>query len=514
MLNLEEDILEELPYEEPSEDIDAIRVELREYAQRSTYFMGKAIIGFKDIVPNTHGPMCKFIESPSIRKLGLAPRDHLKTSVWTIADSVRRIAANPSIRILLANETSTNASHFLRKIQSVFERNVLFRWLFPELIPDFTKRPKWNETEMCVPRPTDYPESTIEVIGVGGAVVSRHYDLIKCDDLVGKEASESDEVMRKTIDWYQYCESLLNHPVDSEIQNYGTRWSYADLHSWIEKNEPGVEVFHRTCYLDEKGTPTTDPIASFWPERFTLDALHRIRRKMGAFKFSCQYLNDPKDPDANSFNPEWLRYYRLEGPLCLLESGTQVRHEGLRKQIRVDPAVSEDDSACEWAIVVDGVDSENRKFLLETWADHVNALQAFEKIFELAAYWNADRVGIEDVAAQRHLIAWFEQEMTRRGVWYEVVRLRPDNKKSKKSRIRATQPYFERGEIFIQKSHEKFISQYEEFPTGKLVDLLDCFSYGPDMWELPEIEGSDEMLEGAEAFRDVTFMGRNSTTGY
>jgi hypothetical protein len=77
-----------------------------------------------------HGSMATWIRNPSRRKLGLAPRDHLKTSVWTIADTVGRIAINPNIRILIINETASNAQNFLTRIKAVFERNAIFRWVF------------------------------------------------------------------------------------------------------------------------------------------------------------------------------------------------------------------------------------------------------------------------------------------------------------------------------------------------------------------------------------------------
>jgi len=128
--------------------------------------MGKAIVGFEDLVPGIHGDMCRWIERPTRRKLGLVPRDHLKTSIWTIADTIRRIAVDPNVRMLIGNETATNAAHFLRRIQAVFERASLFRWLFPEIIPEQGKT-KWSETEMLVNRSHDYPESTVEAMGVG-----------------------------------------------------------------------------------------------------------------------------------------------------------------------------------------------------------------------------------------------------------------------------------------------------------------------------------------------------------
>ena len=210
---------------------DRLREDMRAKAKRSTYVMA-GVIGFHDITALLHLQMCNWIDGPGRRKLGLVPRDHLKTSVWTIANTIRTITCNPNERILLGNETATNAEHFLRRIKAVFEKNTLYQGLFPELIPDFSKLEKWSEREMIIPRDEDFPEATVETIGVGGAVVSRHYTRIKLDDLVGKEASESADVMKKTVDWYQYCESLLVNPMDT-IEVFGTRWSYNDLYSWI-----------------------------------------------------------------------------------------------------------------------------------------------------------------------------------------------------------------------------------------------------------------------------------------
>src|SRR5574342_451674 len=490
-------------------DSEEVRQALRAKAKTSTFFMAKAVIGFKDITLHTHGPMCKFIDGPERRKLGLAPRDHLKTSVWTIANSLVRVVRNPNIRILLGNETATNASHFLRRIQAVFERNQIFRWLFPELIPDFNARgTKWSETEMCINRTEDYPESTIEAIGVGGAVVSRHYDLIKLDDLVGKEASESEQVMLKTIDWYIYVESLLNDPVYSEIENYGTRWGYNDLHRWAQENEdPAITAtFFRSCYNDD-GSP-------LWPERFPLEALQRLRRKLGSFKFSCQYLNDPKDPDTNSFDRRWLRFFRLSGYKCLIDGDPSIDWLGMHRTLRIDPAISDDDQACDSAIVVDGVDRFNRKFLLEVWNGHVQPSELIAKTFELAEHWPVDAIGVESVAFSKVFKFLFEEHMVRNGIDYPIAELRPDTKKSKKARIRGIQPMFERGEVYVQNTQDSFLQQYEEFPTGRLMDVLDAFAYGPQMWELPE-EQVDEAREETKSWnRQEFFEGRNESTGY
>src|SRR5690606_41302903 len=93
----------------------------RQKALNSTYFMGKAVIGFKDLDPDLHWTMAQWIDNGAKRKLGLAPRDHLKTSVWTISNCVKRIANWPEIRILIINEVATNAQHMHIRIRKGWE---------------------------------------------------------------------------------------------------------------------------------------------------------------------------------------------------------------------------------------------------------------------------------------------------------------------------------------------------------------------------------------------------------
>src|SRR5215467_7470164 len=450
-------------------DEEEIRHSLRERAKRSTYFFAKAILGFADLTVNTHGPICRTLDSPSKRKLIVMPRDHLKTSIATIADTIRRITVNPNIRILFGNETATNASHFLRRIASVFDRNARFRWLFPELIEDPTKRSKWNENEILVPRTEDHPESTVEAIGVGGAVVSRHFDLIKLDDLVGKEASESDEIMRKTLDWYDYCESLLNHPVESEIHVVGTRWTHADLIAKVLATES--EYFDQviTSAILPDGTP-------LWPERFTLEVLARIRAKIGTWKFSCQYLNSPHDPEATSFSSSWIKYYQIQGDSVIGSDGATANIQQMRRYLTVDPAISDKDQACNSAFTVTAVDHINRKWLLEVTAKRLQPMRLMDEIFRLQDKWDLEATGIEGVSFQKALKFWLAQEMERRGKFINITELKTDTHQRKGSRIRGLQPFFEGGEIYVQKptasdGFRQFHEEYNAFPVGALVDV-------------------------------------------
>jgi len=493
-----------------SQRSEEVRLNLRMQAQRSTFFMAKGIVGFHDLTPTLHGVMCNWIESPTTRKLGLVPRDHLKTSVWTIADTVRLIAANPNVRLLIANETATNASHFLRRIQAVFERATLFRWLFPELIPDIGKT-KWSESEMLVPRTKDYPEATVEIMGVGGAVVSRHYNMIKLDDLVGKEASESVDVMKKTIDWYLYCESLLEKPIDP-IETYGTRWTHKDLYAWIMEHERDIDIFHRKAVYKDGTT--------LWPERFPLNELLRIKHKIGNFKFSCQYQNEPFDPESLTFDPGWLRYYELEGWEADGEGTVTLRIVGQPKPskvvpvILVDPAISEKNYAARSAVVCAGLDEVERVMVLESWADRCQPLKMIDKIFEMAARWDPMCVVVEGVAYQRALKGFIEAECMRRGKWLNVREVRPGSKEGKETRIRGLQPYAERGRLWIRRSTSQvMVEEFEAFPLGDTVDVLDALSYGPQVWVTPETDAVNRRDQQDDE-EQPRYEGVSLATGY
>jgi len=474
--------------------------------------MAKAIVGFKDLTPGLHAQMCKWIESPPRRKLGLVPRDHLKTSVWTIPDTVRLIAADSNIRLLIANETATNASHFLRRIQAVFERSMLFRWLFPELIPDIG-RTKWSESEMLVPRTKDYPEATVEVMGVGGAVVSRHYKRIKLDDLVGKEASESVEVMKKTIDWYLYCESLLEEPTDP-IELYGTRWTHKDVYAWAMDHEAGIDIFHRRAVRRDGST--------IWPERFPLNELERIRNKIGPFKFSCQYQNEPYDPENMTFDPGWLRFFEVEGWEFDEDSGAvNLRIVGQPKPSRVvpiiliDPAISEKNYAARSAVVCAGLDEVERVLCLESWAERCQPLKMIEKIFEMAERWNPMAVVVEGVAYQRALKGFIEAECLRRGRWLNVREVRPGSREGKESRIRGLQPYAERGRLWLRRStNQVMLEEFESFPLGDTVDVLDALSYGPQVWISPDAAERERPGFFDLDDQQPKFEGASNYTGY
>ena len=169
--------------------IDALSEEdklqlFRELGKRDLFFLAEYVLGYSGLNRHLHGEMCDFVSDEDIkRKMILIPRGHLKSTLGTIAYTIWKIINNPEGRFLIANATQTNAAAFMREIKGHFESNETFRQLYPEVIPKDLKKTKWNETEMQVPREKNLKEPTITAMGVGGNLVSAHYDEIICDHL-------------------------------------------------------------------------------------------------------------------------------------------------------------------------------------------------------------------------------------------------------------------------------------------------------------------------------------------
>lgn len=303
--------------------------EFRQHAERSLFAFARGVLGLNRLNDTLHWDVCKLLTHvPPYRKLVLLPRDHLKTSIVSRAMPIH-ILIQPresnlyrfnidggSTRILLSNETATNAEHFLRWIEARFETNRLLRALWPHRCWENAQRqsPKWSAQEMTIPREDDYPEASIETIGVGGAITSRHYDVLIKDDLISIEAANSPLVMQDTIQWHIASRALMDDPDKSLEFIVGTRWAAMDLYSFIlnggalgaSEYEPdhSVEVYHRAAIED--GEP-------IFPQMFSLETLLRLQKENGPALFSLLYMNNAANPELTDFDMGEVRRFEAQG---------------------------------------------------------------------------------------------------------------------------------------------------------------------------------------------------------
>lgn len=291
--------------------------EFRRTAERNLYVFCKGVLGLDRLNATFHRGICDWLQRiPPRRKMLLAPRDHLKTSIGARALPIHILIQPPSTnvyfpgrdgrntRIVLMGETVSLASKQLGWIEAKFEKNRVLRALWPHCCWDNVRRDtkRWNTEAALLPRPLDFPEASIEVTGVDAAITGAHYDVFLKDDLTTFAAANSQVVAQAAIQWHEATRDLADdHSAMLEFI-FATRWSVHDLPGHIIDTDPTVEVMVRQ--LREGGR-------FVFPEMFNEAIEDGLRRNRGTL-FPLLYYNDATDPALTDFNLADVRGCRVD----------------------------------------------------------------------------------------------------------------------------------------------------------------------------------------------------------
>ncbi len=418
-----------------------------------------------------HKEMSDFVMKPNQKKLMLLPRGHLKSTMITVGYSLLRIAENPEVRILIANATYDMATSFLGQIKKHMQVNETFRDYYGDMT---TNAEKWSENMVTVPKRkafTPKKEATITAYGVGGNLVSQHYDLIIMDDIVNRDFVTTPEQIQKTILFYKDALDLLEP--NGKIIIIGTRWADADLYGWImdktspEKNYEKFDVMVKQAY--QGNMETGENFQALFPQKFTREVLMDLKQSKGPIEFSAQYMNEPLPQESAKFKVDWFKR--------VYEDELKVRN--LNIFTMVDPAIGQLKTSDKTAIVTIAVDEYNNWFVVNIIWDHMLPNQIIDAIFSNWEYHHPNKIGIELVAFQRSLQYALNDEMRRRNIFLPIVELKAD--RSKGERIEGLIPRYANGTIYHLEQCP-FIQALEDelmrYPVGKHDDIIDALAYG------------------------------------
>ena len=281
----------------------------RAEADKSLYFFNKAILGYPDLTPTLHKPLCDFLQHsiPDRGRGVLMPRKFFK-STNVKGMTLWRLRNNTNLRFLFVGENSLVGGKNLSDIRWHLQNNRLLRALYPNMIP--AEGAKWTESEILLPRTKTFDEPTITTIGIGAKHTGFHYDIIVYDDPIGLVARDSPAEMNAAIEWFKAAQGLLDNPNSEEII-VGTRWldGRGDLYGYIMEEMPfkrgsngpeGYRWYFRQAI--ENGE-------SIFPERYPLFELEKLRKRMGPYLWAANMMNDPTIPGNQDFPDEWVGSY-------------------------------------------------------------------------------------------------------------------------------------------------------------------------------------------------------------
>ena len=441
-----------------------------------------------------HKDLCRFIRSCknlNVSAFVMIPRYHLKTQICTIFYRIWRLVHDPELCSLIISGTLELSKSTARTVRAEIEGNPKIRDLYAHVLPDWIfndRKNKWSETQFNVARTTNYPQCTIEAVGVEATITGKHFGEISIDDIVTPENSTTPEQCEKVVQAYKYFLSILN-PKVGRIVLVGTPYTDNDLYTYLRDPEiiKTFKFFIRPVYDSN--------LAPIWPDMFTVKKLREIAISQGTYTFSAQYLLDPVPAEQQEFKSSWIQTY-LELPKDL--NGNEIY---VTKYILVDPITAKPTSSTSkdrGVILVVGVDKASNWYALD-YKLYARAKESelFRDIFLMSDKWNTKIVGWETVAYQLQGKNNLEEEAKRTGHRLDVKELRPGHTK-KEVRIRALIPYFERGQIFIKRWMIELISELQRFPFGATLDIIDALAY---------------MIQLIPARRTINFNNHLSTKG-
>ena len=296
----------------------------------SLYYFAKVVLRKHRLRDYLHKQICEYFECRHLKEVLEIPRDHFKSTIGSEAAPIwwalpfndsdellmrklgygddwiewMRHCHNQDTRTLLVSENKENIGKLGVRIDSHYKDNDFFKRIFAEVIPDTSCT--WSVTTKTHKRTgrTADGEGTFDYLSVGSALQSRHYNRAIEDDLVGKEALESEVTMQGTIDYHKLLVGAFDSdPTDPEADNdeivIGNRWSYKDLNYWIRQNEP---YFNFISHSAVGGCCSLHPAGKIiFPDEFSWKKLDRWIQRLGTYFFSFQFLNSPAPPGDTKF---------------------------------------------------------------------------------------------------------------------------------------------------------------------------------------------------------------------
>ena len=437
--------------------------------------------------------VCKYITKRSVQELhksiianvsaykstlDLAPRGFGKSTVGDVDYCITCILRDPNIRIMIGSKTQTQAQAFLKEIRTHFEQNEDLLRIFGDW--KTSKDNVWNDREFTVNKRTIIKkEATVTALGASGAVISKHFDVIIGDDLVGLENARTERQRKNLIEWF-YSSLIPTLEPDGEIHILGTRYNPLDLYEdLIKSGNYAVNIQQAIQTIDGKE-------CSLWEDKFTLDKLKQIRAESGKIIFNMQYQNDTELAKGKIFKAQYFKYYE-EYKLDYNFQTAKVRvknAEGIDTWIKVrvymgaDLAISESENENNdyFVLMMVGVDADRNVYVLEYVKERLSFNAQLNTIINYgrSKYPMVERIGVETVAYQKSLA----QELRRLSL-LPIINI--NTSKDKVTRAMRRSANFENGKVFFRDNMDDLEECLLLFPEVDHDDLFDALDFAMNM---------------------------------
>jgi predicted phage terminase large subunit-like protein len=417
--------------------------------------------------PNWHHELLaeklEAVERGEIKRLIVTmPPRHGKTELCSIRFPSWYLGLHPEREIITSSYGADLARDFGGKTREVMDEPS-YKSIFPtRLREDARAKDKWVTKE----------GGSYTAVGIGGAITGRGADVLIIDDpLKNREESESELIRNKVWDWYTSTAYTRLSP-NGAVVIIMTRWHLDDLVGRVlEGQELGGEQWE---VVDLPAIATTDEEhrkegEALWVDRYNLEALENIKNTIGIYDWNSLYQCNPVSAETQEFQESWFHIYKKED----LPDDYDV-------YATVDLAISKSDAADNTSVQVCAkAGNKPEIYHLEEFTGKYDPGQVIDYLFSLKDKYafKLRSVGIETVAYQKSLVYFINEEMKKKGQFFNIVELKAQG--SKETRIRGLIPIFRNNLFFLseQNDNTKLKDELLHFPFGKHDDRIDSLSY-------------------------------------
>lgn len=439
------------------------------------------------------------LENPNSRLVNLICfRGSSKTTrLRTFAS--KRIAYGISRTILYIGASEKDAIRSVTWLRNQMERNKLWTQTF-----GLKPGRKWDETQIEIEHTTFGHTIAILAAGITGSLRGINFDdyrpdLIIVDDPQTDETAATEEQRNKISDLILGAVKNSLAPATEE-PNAKLAMAITPQHSQdvsqqaLKDDQWTSRVF--PCWTKETmHLPLTEQLSS-WEERYPTADLRKdkqsalSRNKLSIFtrEMECRLIS----PETSAFRPSWLN----------IRSLPDSAPRGCFAVLGIDPVPPP--SARELSKGLAGKDWEthyvwgrhNGEYHLLDYARNKghDPSWSIATAFSLARKWRIVRMVFDAVAYQKTLKWIFEQEMKRRGVYYQMVPIADGM--AKYARITGTMNSLAtEGKLWIGPEHTIFAEQFEAYPNVPHDDDLDASALCLQDLANPYLDGGGSFLD-------------------
>lgn len=430
--------------------------------RRLQHFTARMVPGY-DAAPHITDELIPALEwatsTPNARLIVTMPPRHSKSLHVSENLPAWYLGKNPTRRIIAASHTAQLAYTFSRRVRNKINDP---RYPFDVRVADDKAGVQaWD---------TDQGGGYLAV-GAGGSPTGSGGNGIIIDDPIRSAADADSETVRDSLwEWYQGTMRTRLEP-NGWIIVTATRWHEEDLTGRLlaEADKGGEQWRH--VYLPA----LSDAGDALWPDRWPVDALDAIRRSVGSRAWTAQYQGTPVPSEGGMFKRHWWQRYRvlpdIKAAIVTVDSAFK---DGVENDFSVFAL---------WC-----TDGQGNAYLVRRWKARV----AFPELIRLGheAHAYASRrfphitvpLIVEDKASGQSAIQVWKRPYQIKGDTLPALPVVPFTIKgtqSKVARAEGVTALVEGGRAHLPEDAEwvdDFITEHEQFPTGKHDDQVDTTS--------------------------------------